>query len=49
LSTKEIAARLYISYTTVKRHITNLYGKLGVNRRWDAVARAVELGLLPTD
>jgi LuxR family maltose regulon positive regulatory protein len=44
---KEIARRLDISYLTVKRHTVNLYGKLGVNTRWDAVNTAVELGLLP--
>jgi LuxR family maltose regulon positive regulatory protein len=43
---KEIARRLDISYLTVKRHTVNIYGKLGVNTRWDAVSRAVELGLL---
>jgi LuxR family maltose regulon positive regulatory protein len=49
LSNKEIARKLNISYETTKRHLANIYGKLGVNRRWDAVARAVELGILPTD
>jgi LuxR family maltose regulon positive regulatory protein len=44
---KEIARRLDISYLTVKRHTANLYGKLGVNTRWDAVSRAAELGVLP--
>ena len=44
---KEIARRLDISYLTVKRHTVNLYGKLGVNTRWDAVSTAVELGILP--
>jgi LuxR family maltose regulon positive regulatory protein len=44
---KEIAHRLDISYLTVKRHTVNVYGKLGVNTRWDAVNRAVELGILP--
>ena len=46
LSTKEIAHRLDISYLTVKRHRVNLYGKLGVHTRWDAVARATDLGIL---
>jgi LuxR family maltose regulon positive regulatory protein len=49
LSNKEIAGKLNISYETTKRHLANIYGKLGVNRRWDAVARAVELGILPPD
>jgi LuxR family maltose regulon positive regulatory protein len=47
LSIQEIALQLYISPATVKRHTINIYGKLGVNRRRDAVARAIELGILP--
>lgn len=47
LSNKEIAHKLSLSTTTVKRHTANIYGKLGVNRRWDAVIRAEGLGLLP--
>jgi LuxR family maltose regulon positive regulatory protein len=47
LSNKEIAYRLGLSPTTVKRHTVNLYGKLGVNKRWDAVLKAEVLGLLP--
>ena len=47
LSDKEIAARLVVSVPTVKRHATNIYAKLGVNRRWDAVVKAEALGLLP--
>ena len=47
LSIKDIAQKLSISHDTARRHTINLYGKLGVNRRWDAVARAEELNLLP--
>ena len=46
LSIKEIAQKLNISHATAKDHTINLYGKLGVNRRWDAVARAEELNIL---
>jgi LuxR family transcriptional regulator, maltose regulon positive regulatory protein len=46
MSAKEIALKLNISYATVKRHSINLYGKLDVNTRWDAVARAESLGIL---
>ncbi len=46
LSTKEIAHSFDISPLTVKRHIANLYAKLDVHSRWDAVARAKVLGLL---
>jgi LuxR family maltose regulon positive regulatory protein len=47
LSIKEIAQRLNISYGTAKGYTINLYAKLGVNRRWDAIAKAEELNILP--
>ena len=43
---QEIADQLVISVATVKRHIANAYGKLGVGHRTEAVARATELHLL---
>ena len=43
---QEIAKHLFISLSTVKRHIANTYGKLGVGHRTEAVARANELNLL---
>ena len=46
-STKEIAQILHISHATAKDHTIKIYGKLGVNRRWDAVAKAEELNILP--
>jgi LuxR family maltose regulon positive regulatory protein len=46
LKYREIAARLHISLNTVRHHVKNLYGKLDVNSRTRAVARAQELGLL---
>ena len=42
----EIAARLHISPGTVRRHTQNIYGKLGVHGRREAVDRAIGLGLL---
>ena len=36
---QEIADQLVISLSTVKRHIANTYGKLGVDHRTEAVAR----------
>ena len=44
LSNKEIASQLYLSPSTVKRHTINLYGKLGVHSRREAVAAAIDLG-----
>jgi LuxR family maltose regulon positive regulatory protein len=46
LRNQEIADQLVISVATVKRHISNLYGKLGVSHRTQAIAQARELGLL---
>ncbi|MFO7662591.1 MAG: LuxR C-terminal-related transcriptional regulator [Chloroflexota bacterium] len=47
LSNKEIAQQLSLSPLTVKRYTNDIYGKLGVNRRWDAVVRSEELGFFP--
>jgi LuxR family maltose regulon positive regulatory protein len=47
LSNKEIACQLVLSAATVKRYTVNIYQKLGVNKRRDAVIRAEALGLLP--
>lgn len=45
-SNQEIADQLYISIHTVKTHSSNLYSKLDVKRRTQAVTRAKELGLV---
>jgi LuxR family maltose regulon positive regulatory protein len=44
-STAEIASTLNVSINTVKTHVKNVYRKLDVGRRRDAVRRARELGL----
>lgn len=46
LSSPEIARELVISVSTVRSHIKNIYGKLDVHTRADAVQRAQELALL---
>ena len=45
-SNAEIGERLTIAIGTVKRHINNIYGKLGAESRTQAVAKARGLGLL---
>lgn len=46
LSNHEISQRLFLALDTVKGHNRRIYGKLQVQRRTEAVARARELGLL---
>jgi LuxR family maltose regulon positive regulatory protein len=45
-SNQDIAAQLYISLATVKRHISNIYTKLDARGRTQALSRSRELGLL---
>nr|AWW87431.1 hypothetical protein [Streptomyces sp.] len=45
-SNAEVAAALYLAETTVKRHLTNIYRKLGATSRVDAIRRAHEAGIL---
>jgi LuxR family maltose regulon positive regulatory protein len=47
LSNQEVAQRLFITLGTVKWHTSNIYGKLGVKNRTQAVAQARALGILP--
>jgi len=46
LSNKEIAVQLVISPATVTRHTHNIYQKLNVRSRWQAVTEANRLGIL---
>jgi DNA-binding NarL/FixJ family response regulator len=45
-SSREIAARLSISYTTVRTHIRSLGSKLGVHSKLEAIVKARELALI---
>jgi LuxR family maltose regulon positive regulatory protein len=46
LSQREIGSELFLSMNTVKTHARNIYGKLGVSSRKDAVRSANALGLI---
>jgi LuxR family maltose regulon positive regulatory protein len=46
LSNREIASRLYVSLNTVRTHTKNLYSKLDVHSRTQAITRARDLDLL---
>lgn len=43
----EIAEQLYLSVSTVKNHMANIFKRLGVNNRRDAVRAAKAMGILP--
>jgi len=43
----DIAGELVVTLETVKKHVSNILGKLGASTRTQAVTRARELGLIP--
>jgi DNA-binding NarL/FixJ family response regulator len=45
-STKEVAAQLYLSDETIKTHLKNIFRKLGVHDRAEAIAEAFRKGLV---
>ncbi len=47
LSNQEIADKLFVSLNTVKTHSSNLFVKLNVSRRTQAIQKAKELRLIP--
>lgn len=44
LTNHEIGSRLYVSETTVKRHLANIYQKMGVTSRREAARKALKEG-----
>lgn len=48
-SNKTIAARLSLSENTIKTHISRIFGKLGVQSRAEAVAAALQRGVVPLE
>ena len=44
---KEIALKLHVTEHTIKAHLSSIYMKLEVDSRAGAVAKAIELGILP--
>jgi DNA-binding CsgD family transcriptional regulator len=47
LSNQEIADKLFVSLNTVKTHTSNVFSKLGVQRRTQAIQEAKKLNLIP--
>lgn len=47
-SNREIGQRLYITESTVKRHVYNIFGKLNVRNRTQAALQARRLGITPS-
>jgi len=47
LSNQEIAVQLFVSLSTIKTHLSNVFFKLEVQRRTQAVEKAKRIGLIP--
>ena len=47
LSNQQIAGRLFVSVNTIKTHVSNLFVKMDVQRRTQAIEMAKRLGLIP--
>lgn len=46
-SNKAIGKKLYISSSTVKAHLTEVYKKFGVKNRTEATRKAIQKGIIP--
>ncbi len=46
LTNQEIAQKLFLAIGTVKKHLNNIFGKLGTQNRTQAIVRARDLDLL---
>lgn len=46
LTNQEIADKLFVSLPTIKTHSSNIYQKMEVNRRTQAIQKAIQAGLL---
>jgi DNA-binding CsgD family transcriptional regulator len=49
LTSKQTADELFVAKSTVDYHLENIYRKLGVNNRINAIRAAVNLGFLPRE
>ncbi len=47
LKNREIGDKIFLSPTTIKKHVYNLYQKLDVHSRIEVVSKGRELGLIP--
>ncbi|MEM7103779.1 MAG: response regulator transcription factor [Bacteroidota bacterium] len=45
-SNQEIANQLFVSLNTIKTHVKNIYAKLDVNRRVQAISKAKDLNII---
>jgi DNA-binding NarL/FixJ family response regulator len=46
LSNQQIADKLFLSENTIKKHISNIFQKLKVDRRTEAIKKALELSII---